>query len=509
MKIHDLEPVSQKAVDSQSNRKRTVAVVVALVAVCAAAVYYFGLDKNEKPDQDVQDSNSVSAELEKLGVAEEDRVEPFKPTPEIKAFAEKEAAGRSDVEAIQALFAAIQKLKKEGRWKPHLQREPRLLKPLPASRLLSRLNSAEEAPFEALSYELAGLLLAAARSVDADASMVEIYRFLPEKKPADSNGKLGRYGVVSGDGGKGSRLFEPYSGRMVDTDKAEIFRLSDAQAAAPYYGIGALALLAGRDTAEALTLNKIAVGLAPDNPYFRSCRGMICIASGAPAEALIEFEKAVKKRGDAVTRTNLAEILLMADSTGTRSEAEIQLALNAMPDYGRAHAILAIVHLINKEVDKAEQELALAERLEPTSPVIAMYWSQFYLSQAKYEDAISKALDAVRFSDESVASLIGLAQIYQASARFSDMRATLDRVYKLVDSPAIARELKMVFQYDPEDSAEEGDVEMGLGPDSADRTQPSGGSGLRLGNGLGGGLGDEQGGGLGSGKRLNIDLNLK
>jgi tetratricopeptide (TPR) repeat protein len=509
MKIHDLEPVSQKTVVSQSNRKRTVGVVVVLVAVCAAAVYYFGLDKKGKPDQDVPDSNSVSAELEKLGVSEDDRVEPFKPTAEIKAFAEKEAAGQSDVKAIQALFEAIQKLKKEGRWKPHLQREPRPLKPLRASRLLAKLNAAEETPFEALSYELAALLLAAARSIDTDASMVEIYRFLPEKTPADFNGKLGRYGVVSGDGGEGSRLFDPYSGRVVDTDKADVFKLSDAQAAAPYYGIGALSLLAGRDTAEAFILNKIAVGLAPDNPYFRSSRGMIFIASGAPTEALIEFEKAVKKRGDAVTRTNLAEILLMADPTGTRSEAEIQLALNAMPDYARAHAILAIVHLINREADKAEQELALAERLEPASPVIAMYWSQLYLSQAKYEDAISKALDAVRFSDDSVASLIGLAQIYQASARFNDMRATLDRVYKLVDSPGIARELKTVFRYDPEDSGDDEDVEMGLEPDSAGRTPPSGGSGLQLGEGLGGSLGDELGGGLGSGKRLNIDLNLK
>jgi Tfp pilus assembly protein PilF len=509
MKIHDLEPVSQKTVPTQSNRKRIVGVVVLLVAVCVAAIYFFVADENGKPDKDLPDSNGVSAMLEELGLSPVDRVEPFKPTPEIKAFAEKAAAGKSDLEAIEALFTAIRELKKEGKWKPHHQREPRLLKPLRASRFLSRLNSDDEASVEALSYELATLLLAAARSLDADANMVEIYRFLPEKKPADSSGKLGRYGVVSGDGGEGSRLFDPYSGRVVDTENAEIFKLSDVQAAAPYYGIGALALLAGRDTAEALTFNKIAVGLAPDNPYFRSCRGLIFATSGAPNEALIEFEKAVKKRGDAVTRANLAEILLMADPTGRRSEVEIQLALNAMPDYARAHAILAIVYLINREPEKAEQELALAERLEPSSPVIAMYWSQFYLSQAKYEDAISKALDAVRFSDESVASLIGLAQIYQASARFNDMRATLDRVYKLVESPGIARELKSVFQYDPEDSGEAGDNETGLGQETNDKTPPTGGSGLQLGEGFGGSLGEGQGGGLGSGKRLDIDLNLK
>jgi tetratricopeptide (TPR) repeat protein len=175
-----------------------------------------------------------------------------------------------------------------------------------------------------------------------------------------------------------------------------------------------------------------------------------------------------------------------------------------MPDFARAHAILAIVYLINREMDKAEQELALAERLEPSSPVVAMYWSQFYLSQAKYEEAISKALDAVRFSDESVSSLIGLAQVYKATARFNDMRATLDRVYKLLDAPGIVRELKTVFQYDPEEAAEQGEdgddtAELGLQPDQQDPSQ--GGQDLKLGEGLGGSLG--------SGKRLNIDLNLK
>jgi hypothetical protein len=172
---------------------------------------------------------------------------------------------------------------------------------------------------------------------------------------------------------------------------------------------------------------------------------------------------------------------------------------------------------MNRELDKAEQELAIAERLEPSSPVIAMYWSQFFLSQAKYEEAISKALDAVRLSGESVASLIGLAQIYQATARFNDMRATLDRVYKLVDSPGIARELKTVFQYDPEGSVEEemagygedGDEKEELGPKAGDDGPYLGGQRLKLGDGMGGSLGEEQGGGLGSGKRLNIDLNLK
>ncbi len=508
MKIHDLEPVSGEAGEKPENKKKVAGAVLVLVAICAAAVYFLVVDETGETGVEKPEVGKLSVVFEELGVPPAERVEPFKPTKKITSFAEDVVGNKDDSEAIQALFEAIGKLKNDGKWKPYSQREPRLSKPRHAADLLYALNSEEDGPLEVLSYELAAFLLAAARSVEAEANMAEIYRFADENKPADEHGKLGRYGVVSGDGGKGSRLFDPYSGRVVDADKVELFVLSAAEATAPYYGISALALLAGRDMAEALTLNKIAVGLAPDNPYFRSGRGMIFISSGAPNEALVEFEKAIKKRGDAVTRLNLAEILLMVDPTGMRSEAEVQIVLNTMADYARAHAILAIVHLMNREPDKAEQELALAERLEPSSPVVAMYWSQYYLSQAKYEDAISKAQDAVRFSDESATSLIGLAQVYKVSARFDQMRATLDRVYKMLDAPAIARELKEVFQYDPDEAAAEGEdgEEIGTQPDDQGL---QGGRGLKLGEGLGGSLGEGQGGGLGSGKRLNLDLNLK
>ena len=170
------------------------------------------------------------------------------------------------------------------------------------------------------------------------------------------------------------------------------------------------------------------------------------------------------------------------------------------------------MYLINREVDKAEQELDLAERLEPTSPVVAMYWAQFYLAQAKNEEAISKAQDAVRFSGDSVNSLIGLAQIYQSTARYSEMREVLDRVYARIESPAIVRELRELFQYDPDTGDDEALAVEGEDADDTedvDQNSLSEGSELKLDDGLGGGLGGGQGSGFGGGKRLNIDLNLK
>ncbi|MCP4679266.1 MAG: hypothetical protein GY854_28015 [Deltaproteobacteria bacterium] len=530
MGIHDLEQISGGGGSASKGRPRWIVPTVVLLLVAVVAIVYVTAVKDETSTQSKPDQGDASSILDSLGVSKTQASKPFGVTDRIEKFAEKAASGKDGIEALQALFDAISKMRGDGKWKPHHQREPRVDKVLGADKLLARLEEGGESPFEATSYELACVLLAAARSLDIDANMVEIYSFKGEKKPADPSGKIGRYGVAFGEG-KAPPMFDPYSGRAQKSAEAEMTVLSDTEAKAPYFAIRALSLLTKRETSEALRMNEIATKLAPENPYFRAGRGLIFAASAAPGEALAEFEKATKQSANAVSRTNLAEILLLADPTGKRAEGEIQAALSEMPDYARAHGLLAMVHIMRREVDLAEQELALAERLDPTSPIIAMFWAQLYAAQANTEQAIAKARDAVRLSGESLSTLLGLAGIYRATARFDEMRATLDRAIEIVDSPGVAREIKDLFGYSPIVEDDDDQEEVAASPDGGSSglelklggDQGSFGSGLKLGGGgglgggsgskglgggMGGGLGGAKGSGFGGGG-LKLDLNMK
>ncbi len=537
MGIHDLEQVKGGVGLASKTRPRWIAPTVLLLIVGVIAVAYMTMTKEETATSSEPDQADASSVLDDLGVSKTQASKPFGVTDRIEEFAKKAASGKDGIEAMQALFDAVTKMRGGGKWRPHHQREPRMNKPLGADELLAKLMEGKELPYAAISYELACILLATARSLDVDAKMAEIYSFKTEKTPADTAGKIGRYGVVLGEGTKEKAppMFDPYSGRSLKSAEADMTVLSDTEAIAPYFGIQALSLLTKRETSEALKMNEIATKLAPENPYFRAGRGLIFAASAAPGEALAEFEKATKLKANAVSRTNLAEILLLADPSGKRAEGEIQAALSEMPDYSRAHGLLAMVHVIRREVDLAEQELALAQRLDPTSPIIAMFWAQLYATQARTEDAIAKAQEAVRLSGESLSTLLGLAGIYRATARFEEMRATLDRAIATVDSPGVKREIKDLFGYSPSvegddegddrqevASSPEGDspgggLELKLGGD-----QSPFGNGLKLGSGglggasgdnsggggLGGSLGGGKGGGLGGGG-LKLDLNMK
>lgn len=543
MGIHDLEPLREPENKTESGgAKKWIAPAVVLFIAVGVAVAYISVDR-PAPAQDAEGSNEGQADtleetLKDLGSPEGMGKVPFEATPTVEEFAKKAAGGKDGLEGVSAIFDGIVAMQGAGKWKPHSQREPDpALVPYNASQLLEKLDASNDGPVQVTSWELACLLLAATRSIGLDTHMVELFQFEGEGKPADIYGKFGRYGVSLGRGtaSEPPPIFDPFSGRSKNTAKARMKPMNDREAVAPYFGIASLSLLAQRDTSQALKLNEIAIKLAPENPYFRSGRGLVFAASGAAHEALAEFEKAVKQRGDSVFRVNLAEVLLLADPTGRKAETEIQAALDATPEYSRAHGIMAMIHLMRREGDKAETELALAERLDPTSPTIAMFWAQYYASQFDVEKAIEKAQSAVRLSGESVSSLLGLAGIYKATARFDEMRATLERVVQVAGTSSISTEIKEIFGYDPvggedeDGDGDEEDVADGTGVQEEDskglklelsNTGPGsqiGTTGLKLGGdspqlggkgfGLGATLGDGEG--LGQGAGLNLDLDLK
>ena len=529
LKIHDVEPVESKSPKSGGAPKRNwVPAAVVLAALGIGAAYYFS-KKSPQPEETgkVEDAKDL---FETLNIPKDEAVDPCAVTPDISAYAEKTIDGKDDADALDAVYQSLLKLKTDGKWRPFPQREPRRDRPLTADKLLSAIESAEDKPVQATSYELSCLMLAAAKSQEVDASMVEILSYKNEKSPADPEGKFGRYGVVAGIGEAAAKapLFDPWGKRSKDGAKADVVVLTERQTMAPYFGIGALSLLVRQDMSPALALNDIAIKLAPDNPYFRSGRGFIFAATGVPSESLVEFEKALKSRKDPVQRVNLSEILLLVNPMDKRAETEVQAALADMPDFARAHAVMGVIHLMRGEKDQAETELGLAEKLDPQSPSIAMYWARFYAATMHSEEAVAKAKQAVSLSGRSVSSLLGLAGVYREVAEFSEMRATLDEVYAQISTPTMAEQIKGIFGYDPapeEDVAsadDKSDTDADKGTDDSQfeltlgkglGKGPSlggGNSGLSLdtpGGGLGGALGGAKSPGLG-GNDLQLDMNM-
>ena len=168
-------------------------------------------------------------------------------------------------------------------------------------------------------------------------------------------------------------------------------------------------------------------------------------------------------------------------------------------------------------MDQAEAEIATAERIDPNSAQVSMFWAQYYAVNSMSEQAIGKAKEAVRLSGESLTSLMALAGIYRATARFDEMRETLERIIEIADFPGIAKEIEQIFGYNAEASKQAGDVDTKI--DLVGIEKSDGGVGrlkLKLGGdklgasggpGLGGDKLKPPSGGLG-GQDLQLDLNL-
>jgi tetratricopeptide (TPR) repeat protein len=520
--IHDVEPVAAEAAKPAHKPRGARTWIIAAVVVALGAVAYLVYPRLKGGDggEPVLEADDLRAALVRAGVPEKDVALPFEVTVRIRAFAEKAVAGRDDAEALEALIGAIAEMKKQGRWVRHHQRTPRLTDPLTADALIAELEKPREAPYQATSYELACLLLAAARAVGADAHMVQIFSFEGVKAPADPAGKLGRYGVALGRGSpkEPPPLFDPFELRSGKAARADAVVLGEEAAVAPFYAHRSLALWTSRKTSEALVLNDFAIKLDPKCPLYRSGRGLIFLTSGAIGEAIAEFEKAVKRRDDAVTRANLAEALLGSDPTGGRSQAEYEAALVKMPNYARARASLAALHAARGDFEAAQGELATAERLAPDSPDVAFAWAGYYAAKHDGDQAVAKAQQALRLAGEDLDSLLSAAGIYSAVARFDEMRATLDKVLAMSDSEEVAALVEEMFGYHPERAEEaEATADAGVGGGGLagqlelnidKNTGPSllGSDGLKLGPGMEGGLGPGPAPGSG-GLKLKYKMN--
>ncbi|MBN2526185.1 MAG: tetratricopeptide repeat protein [Deltaproteobacteria bacterium] len=458
MGIHDVEPQNQKSgPNDKAKTKYFVPSLIVLVALAGAIIYY-GVQKSKQPsDAPLQMStNGVKDQMATLGIDMADAVVPFESTDSIKKFADTASDGKSGVDAVKAIFSKLNKLKAKGQWKSYSQMAPRNEEPLTAAELLKKIEGGDG--FEATSYEITSLLLAASQSADVDrVEMVEILNYKKEKAPADPSAIYSRYAVVTE-----GKLFDIFAGREENEADVNLVKLDAAAATAPFYAHRGLSKFAKLDLSEALKDNQVAVELDPENATFKIHRGKIFLSSSAVQEALAEFEKAKKTRDWAVTRVALAQIYLMTQSNLTDAESAIRETLTEFPDYHQAHALLAALFMMRGDTDGALQELKIAEKIAPASPEIAATYAQLYAMQSETDKAIEYGQKAVRLSKENFQSLMILAQIYRATARFDEMRDVARKAIEKAPSEAVKDELRQLFQLTEADkeASEDADEDM-------------------------------------------------
>jgi tetratricopeptide (TPR) repeat protein len=512
MSIHDVEPAREGSGPTAPERKgrpsRAAALLFLALAGAAVACYFLVVRDVTDTEEDAPASTEDLLErLGRLGVPAEEAAAPFAVTAGVERLAERLAGGADGREALGKLIDGLGELRKTGRFTAFHQRSLRADPPLTADGIAAALDGTG-GPRALSSYELACLLLASARALGLeDARMVRYHSFAGEQRPADPTGRFGRFGVAIGAEGKETEFYEAFELRTGKAARGDIEPLSDTAAVAPFYNERALAALFRRETAAAHRESELAIKLDGDAAAFRVARGLIFIAGGAPDEALAEYEKALKRRPDAVNHVLLADLLMkLGDTQATRAEGEVRAAIEKMPDYAQAHAVLGQIYSMRREFETAESELTLAEKLDPLSPEVAMAWAIYHMVQHDNSEAIERAEQAVRLSGEAVDALLALAGIYRQTARFGLMRQTLDKVLAKVDSPEMARELERIFGYSPgsavadSDDNDDGDepgavAESGLPAPTpgklelqlGGRGSPLGGQGSPLGGGLGGG----------------------
>ena len=113
---------------------------------------------------------------------------------------------------------------------------------------------------------------------------------------------------------------------------------------------------------------RILDGISADAPQTEllTLRGDLAKASGKPNDAVAFYERALRiEPGNLFIRSNLAETLV---ALGRYDDASVQVkkVLGPMPDYANGHFIAALIGVGQKNLEKANEEIAKAVLLMPT-----------------------------------------------------------------------------------------------------------------------------------------------
>jgi Tfp pilus assembly protein PilF len=517
LRQHGLRPLERKAAAPTSGQRgrRTGALIVAGVLVVAAGgggAYYWQKSRSSAAAAGALDSGDLRAKARQTsGIDVGDAADLFQSNDAIESFAKKATDGKSSADdKAKAIVAAIAARAKKQAFVQSRLLEPREAPAQTAAQTLIALEK-DGARNELYPLEVAALGVAALRSQDVPAQLVEVYGNGSDRTPLDPSGRIGYYAVGVPGQGAGAQLhaFDVYGGRTEPFPPQDVAARTDLQAVGGMLALRALPRLVHTgDLAGAIQYADAAIKLSPSSAAARGVRAAVLLATGGKDEGARELEAASQLRPGAAQQNNLAMYALATGDTDRAAKLVAQ-SLSSAPDYASAHLTLASVHLARLERDLARAELTQAEHLDPKLPALPMAWAELYATSGDLMQAQSRAEEAVRARPKSPETHLLLARVHRQAGHYDAMRTEARKVLELAPASQkdqITQVLRAVLGPTAleTDAPEPGDAPSVAGPGSSPDTPqlaaPSGEPGslqLRAG---------EPKLQLGGGSKLKLDL---
>lgn len=442
MRVHGLTPLDGAKVAPAAARSKAI-VLGALAALALSAAGVMWLLRADAPAGERAGATAarpeatpaaLASELLSRGLEAKGLERALDASPEVAAWAEQIAGGvQGPLARARALVDAVRARAAADAFVPWSLADVRPGEaPLAPADTLAVLQK-DKARKALYPFEVAALTVAALRSLDERAALVEVYAFPAETKPLDASGRFGYYalGVREGEGeGSALHVLDPFGGRGAAPADADRRALSDREALGAGLALAAAHALA-HDPRRALKAADAAVALAPSTPTTRSARAIALLANAGSGEAERELRAAAELRNDGPRRHNLA-VLYLALADYESAQRELMAAIEKNPEYASARVTLAGLLLGAGDKDGAHRELAEAERLDPQLSSIPLVWAQYYQVIGDAAQAIASAQRGVERQPEDPQPRMLLAQLYRAAGQHEAMRAEAQRVLQLV-----------------------------------------------------------------------------
>lgn len=442
LRQHGLRPIERAAVaPAHANRTRAFVVLGALVVAAGGGGFWYWQKSHAAKSAGVLDAGDLRERVRQTtSIDVGDAADLLQGDDAIKAFAKKATGGKDSADdKATAIVAAIQARAQKQAFVPSRLLEPRDTPAQTAAQAFAALAKAG-ARQELYPLEVAAIGVAALRSQDVPAQVVEVAGNGGDRTPLDPSGRLGYFAVGIPSSGAAAQLhvYDVFGGRSAPLPPADVAALSDLQAVGSTLALRAMFRLAqSGDLGGALQYADAATKLSPSSAAARGVRGAVLLATGGKDEGARELEAATQLKPGPAQQNNLAMYALATGDTDRAAKLVAQ-ALASAPDYASAHLTLASVHLARMERELARGELTQTENLDPHLPALPMAWAEMYAATGDMLQAQAKAEEAVRARPKSPETHLLLARLHRQASRYDAMRAEARKVLEL--APASQRD---------------------------------------------------------------------
>ncbi|HKP64921.1 MAG TPA: hypothetical protein VJV78_49650, partial [Polyangiales bacterium] len=247
LRQHGLRQIERAATGPTAAQTRASSWIVLAVLAAGAGGYFLWYRSQSKashaPQLDAEVLRDRARQTAGIDVA--DAADLLHADDAIKAFAEKATSGKSsDDDKAKAIVQAIQARAKAQAFVQWSLNEPRETAALTAAQTWQALAK-DGARQKLYPLEVAALGVAALRSADVKAQLVEVRSWSGERAPLDASGRIGYYAIGLAQPTSNEALpptfhvFDVYGGRGQPPAAADVAAVSDEQA------LGALLALRG------------------------------------------------------------------------------------------------------------------------------------------------------------------------------------------------------------------------------------------------------------------------